>query len=200
MAVAKLKNVRIVYPRMFTPNEKGKYTVGVLIRTDSDAYKILMKAVGEAWKAGREKHGAQQFCENPTRAQVMNRAYCKEGGGLDSKGNPVPEWYDGCIGFTANSREPVQVIDRRGLPVKEGDPSIFDGQVAHVSIDVQPVYKEGNPCIGRYLRCIMIVGGGERIETGSGGEINAAAEFAEDIDPNAPTEQDAFDAFCDVPY
>lgn len=200
MAVAKLKNVRIVYPKMFTPNERGKYTVGVLIRQDSDAYKEFMRAVSEAWKAGRDKFGAQQFCPNPTRAQVFNRAYCKEGGGLDSKGNPVPEWYDGCIGFTANSKTPAQVIDRRGLPVKDGDAAIYDGQIAHVSIDVQPVYKEGNPCIGRYLRCIMIVGGGERIETGSSGEINAAAEFAEDIDPNAPADDAGFDAFAEVPY
>ena len=199
MAVAKLRNVRIVYPKMFTPNERGKYTCGLLIQKDSDAYKAFMKAVADAWKAGREKYGAQQFCENPTRAQVFSRAYCKEDGGLDNKGNPVPEWYAGSIGFTANAKAPVQVIDKRGLPVHDGDASIFDGQIAHVSIDVQPVYKEGNPCIGRYLRCIMIVGGGERIETGSAGEINAAAEFAEDIDPNADT-ADSFDAFADVPY
>lgn len=184
---------------MFTPNERGKYTCGLLIQKDSEAYKAFMKAVSEAWKAGREKYGAQQFCENPTRAQVFNRAYCKEDGGLDSKGNPVPEWYSGAIGFTANAKTPVQVIDKRGLPVHDGDANIFDGQIAHVSIDVQPVYKEGNPCIGRYLRCIMIVGGGERIETGSAEEINAAAEFAEDIDPNADT-ADSFDAFADVPY
>lgn len=200
MAVAKLKNVRIVFPRMFTPNERGKYTAGVLIRQDSDAYKSFMTAVSEAWKAGRDKYGAQQFCPNPTRAQVLNRAYCKESGGLDSKGNPVPSYYDGCIGFTVNSKDPAQVIDKRGLPVKDGDARVYDGQFAHVSVDIQPVYKEGNPCIGRYLRCVMILDGGERIETGSGGAIDAASEFAEDIDPNAPAGNDGFDAFDQVPF
>lgn len=199
MAVAKLKNVRIVYPKMFSPNEKGKYTVGLLIKTDSDAYKEFMRAVAEAWKAGRDKYGAQQFCQNPTRAQVLNRAYCKEGGGLDSKGNQVPEFYEGCIGFTANSRQPVQVIDKRGMPIKDGDARVYDGQVAHVSLDVSAVYQEGNPCIGRYLRCVMIADGGEHIDTGSNRSIDAAAEFADEIDPNAPTGNDELDAFA-IPY
>lgn len=201
MAVAKLKDVRIIFPRMFTPtNERGKYTVGVLIRQNSEAYKSFMGAVAEAWKAGRDKFGAQQFCQNPTRAQVLNRSYCKESGGLDSKGNPVPDYYEGCIGFTVNSKDPIQAIDIRGLPVKEGDQRIYDGQLAHVSIDVVPLYKEGNPCIGRYARCVMILDGGERIETGSAGAIDAASEFADEIDPNAQVGDAAFDAFDQIPY
>ena len=200
MAVAKLKNVRIVFPRMFTPNERGKYTVGVLVGLESDAYKSFMSAVAEAWKAGRDKFGAQQFCQNPTRAQVLNRSYCKEGGGLDSKGAPVPGYYDGNIGFTVNSKDPIQVIDRRGLPVKDGDARVYDGQLAHVSIDVVPLYKEGNPCIGRYARCVMLLDGGERIETGASGAVDAASEFADEIDPNASTGDMGFDAFDQFPY
>ena len=202
MAIAKLRNVQIIFPKFFESNDNGKFTVGVLIKTDSEAYKEFMKAVAEAWKAGREKFGQQQFCPNPTRAQVFNRAYVKEGGGLDSQGRAVPEYYEGCIGFTCNSKKPVQVIDKRGLPVKDGDASIYDGQLAHVSIDVVPVYQQGNPCVGRYLRCVMIVGGGERIDTGSGRDVDARNEFAEDIDTSAaPADgNDGFDAFADVPY
>lgn len=201
MAVAKLRNVQIIFPKLFEANDNGKYTVGVLIKTDSEAYKEFMRATAEAWKAGREKFGQQQFCQNPTRAQVFNRAYVKEGGGLDSQGKPVPEYYDGCIGFTCNSKKPVQVIDKRGVPVHEGDASIFDGQLAHVSIDVVPVYQQGNPCVGRYLRCVMIVGGGSRIETGSSRDIDARSEFADDIDTSAaPTDDDGYDAFANIPY
>ena len=38
MAVAKLRNVRLLFPKMWSPNEKGKYLCGVLVAKDSPAY------------------------------------------------------------------------------------------------------------------------------------------------------------------
>lgn len=191
MAVAKLRNVRLIFPKMWSPNDKGKYLCGILIEKDSPAYTELMRAIKEAWAAGRQKFGGTSFCENPTLAQVMNRAYLKADGGLDSKGNPVPEYYAGCIGFTGNSRKPIPVIDVTGAPVAEGDQRVYDGQKANVSVDVSAVCKDNNPCIGRYIRSVMILSGGERIDTGFGDNVSAQDEWASEIQPGA-------DAFGDI--
>lgn len=190
MVVAKLRNVRLLFPKMWTPNEKGKYLCGVLIAKDSHAYAELLRAIKEAWTAGRQKFGGTSFCENPTLAQIYNRAYIKADGGLDSKGNPVPDYYAGCIGFTANSRKPIAVIDVTGAPVQEGDARVYDGQLANVSMDIAPVCKDNNPCIGRYVRAVMVLSGGERIDTGLGGTVSAMDEWADEIQPS----DDAFNA------
>lgn len=191
MAVAKLRNVRLIFPKMWSPNDKGKYLCGVLIEKDSPAYTELMRAIKEAWAAGRQKFGGTSFCENPTLAQVMNRAYLKADGGLDGKGNPVPEYYAGCIGFTGNSRKPIPVIDVTGAPVAEGDQRVYDGQRANVSVDVSAVCKDNNSCIGRYIRSVMILSGGERIDTGFSDNVSAQDEWASEIQPGA-------DAFGDI--
>lgn len=193
MAVAKLRNVRLLFPKMWSPNDKGKYLCGVLIAKDSPAYAELMRAIKEAWTAGRQKFGGTSFCENPTLAQIYNRAYIKADGGLDSKGNPVPEYYAGCIGFTGNSRKPIAVIDVTGAPVQEGDARVYDGQLANVSMDISPVCKDNNPCIGRYVRSVMVLSGGERIDTGYGDTVSALDEWADEIQPGD-------DAFSAVPF
>ena len=178
---------------MWSPNEKGKYLCGVLVAKDSPAYAELMRAIKEAWIAGRQKFGGQSFCENPTLAQIFNRAYIKSDGGLDSKGNPVPEYYAGSIGFTGNSRKPIAVIDVTGAPVQEGDARVYDGQLANVSLDISPVCKDNNHCIGRYVRSVMLLSGGERIDTGYGDNVSAQDEWADEIQPGA-------DAFGEVPF
>ena len=193
MAVAKLRNVRLLFPKMWSPNDKGKYLCGVLIEKDSPADVELMRAVKEAWAAGRQKFGGTSFCANPTLAQIYNRAYIKADGGLDSKGNPVPDYYAGCIGFTGNSRKPIAVIDVTGAPVQEGDARVYDGQLANVSMDISPVCKDNNPCIGRYVRSVMVLSGGERIDTGYGDTVSALDEWAAEIQPGD-------DAFSAVPF
>lgn len=193
MAVAKLLNVRLLFPKMWSPNEDDKYVCSVLVAKDSPAYAELMRAIKEAWIAGRQKFGEQSFCENPTLAQIFNRSYIKSDGGLDSKGNPVPEYYAGCIGFTGNSRNPIEVIDVTGAPVQEGDARVYDGQRANVSLDIIPVCKNKNPCIGRYLRTVMVLSGGEKIDTGFYAKVSAVDEWADEIQPGA-------DAFGEVPF
>ena len=185
MAIAKLRKVRIIFPRLWTPNDKGKYLCNVLIPKDSPAYQEIMRAMKEAWAAGRDKFGADSFCQNPTMAQLLNRAYVKVEGGLDSKGNPVPEYYAGCIGFCANARKPVPVIDAGGNPVADGDSRVYDGQIANVSLDISAVKKDNNPCLGRYLRSVMILSGGDKIDTGYSDQIDAASEWADEITPDA---------------
>lgn len=184
MAIVKLRNIRIIFPRIWNANENGKYTCGLLIEKDSQAYKDLMKGLQEAWAAGRAKHGATSFCENPRLEQLFNRAFIKQDGGLDCHGNPVPDYYAGCIGFTANSREPVPMIDVTGARVNDNDTRVYDGQNAHVSLDIVAVKGQNTPCVGRYLRSIMLLSGGERINTGFNGG-DPAADFASDIDPKA---------------
>lgn len=193
MAVAKLIHVRLLFPKMWAPNEKGKYLCSVLIAKESPAYVELMRAIKEAWTAGRQKFGVASFSENPTLDQIYNRAYIKADGGLDSKGNPVPEYYAGCIGFTGNSRNPVAVIDVTGAPVQEGDARVYDGQLANVSMDISPVCKNNNPCIGRYVRSVMILSGGERIDTGYSDTVSALDEWADEIQPSD-------DAFSAIPF
>lgn len=193
MAVAKLRNVRLLFPEMWSPNDNGKYLCGVLIAKDSPAYAELMRALKEAWTAGRQKFGVTSYCENPTLAQIYNRAYIKADGGLDSKGNPVPEYYAGCIGFTGNSKKPIAVIDVTGAPVQEGDARVYDGQLANVSLDIVPVCKGNNPCIGRYVRSVMVLSGGERIDTGYGDTVSALDEWADEI-------QTGEDAFSAIPF
>lgn len=192
MAVARLMNVRLIFPKMWTPNDKGKYLCGILIPLNSPAYGALMAAIKEAWADGRQKHGGKAFCENPTLAQVYNRAYIKAEGMLDSQGNTAPSYYAGCIGFTANAHKAVPVIDVTGALVPEGDNRVYDGVLANVSLDISPVNKANNPCIGRYLRSVMILNGGDRIDTGSGGSVSAQDEWADIIQPGGT------DAFGEV--
>lgn len=193
MAVAKLRNVRLLFQKMWSPDGDGKYRCGVLIAKDSPAYADLMRAVKEAWTAGRQKFGGQSFCESPTLAQIYNRAYIKADGGLDSRGNPVPDYYAGCIGFTGNSSRPIAVIDVTGAPVQEGDARVYDGQLANVSLDIVPVCKDNNPCIGRYVRSVMVLSGGKRIDTGYGIAVSALDEWADEIQTEA-------DAFSEIPF
>ena len=48
MAAAKLRNVRLLFPKMWSPNEKGKYRAVVMVAKDSPAYAELRRAIKEA--------------------------------------------------------------------------------------------------------------------------------------------------------
>lgn len=200
MAFVKLKNVRLVYPRFFEPNEDGKYSVVVLVPQGSEAAKALQAALMDAWSAGRAKFGAAKYCENPTGTQIYARSYIKTAGGLDTKGNPVPDWYEGFIGFNASTKKPVPVIDRTGAPVVKGSPLVYSGAQAMVTVDVAPVEGGGNFCIGRYLRCVMMLEGGDPISVDGAAPISATSDFADDIDTTAGTSAADYDAFDQIPW
>lgn len=201
MAFAKLKNVKLVYPRFYEPNEDGKYSVVVMIPRGSEAEKAFQAALLSAWSAGRDKFGDKKYCQNPTGAQLYAKAYIKIAGGLDSKGNPIPDWYDGHIGFNASSKKAVPVIDKTGAPIAKGDARLFSGALANVTLDVAPVEGSGNYCIGRYLRCVMVIDGGEPMAIGDSAPINAASDFADEIESAPGNPASVFDAFDDViPY
>lgn len=201
MAFAKLKNITLVFPRFFEANDDGKYSTIVLIPKGSEAEKAFQAALMAAWAAGREKFGDKKYCQNPSGAQVYAKAYIKLPGGLDSKGNPNHDWYDGHIGFNASSRKPVPVIDKTGAPVSKDDPRLYNGTRANITLDISPVEGSGNYCIGRYLRCVMVLDGGEQMQIGDSKPINAASDFAEDIESDGAGFSGAdFNAFDSIPY
>ena len=74
MAVAKLRNVRLLFTRMRSPNEKGKYLCGVLVAKDSPAYAELMRAIKEAWIAGRQKFVLASFAN----CEEADQIFCDE--------------------------------------------------------------------------------------------------------------------------
>lgn len=178
--VLKLKNVRMVYPHLGEPDKWGKFSLAVLVDKNSSAYHDLIEGLKQAWAEAADKYGRAQFETNPTESRLLRAAYARIGGGEDAKGRPLPEWMTGGVSFAVQNSSACPVVDGNLEPVNAGDPALcYSGQLCNVSMDLAPfVHAETrNAGISRYLRSVVVLGGGEPIATAVGGFTDIVEEW-----------------------
>ena len=180
----RLRNVRIAYPRLFTPDEKtGKRSCLIMIPNDSEAAQAWRRGVAEAWRVAQDELSKASFPDNPSPALTRAMLGIKVAGEISPSGSVYPEEYAGHIVFTASSKRDISVCNNRGNAINATDEdSIYSGQIAHVAIELFPFKIPEKTGISRILQNVFIVGGGERIALGSGSHnLSAAEEWADEI-------------------
>lgn len=179
--VAKLRDVRMIYPHIGVPDRWGTYSIGVLIEKGSAAHNLLLQCLREAWADGSDRLGKALFEPNPTNARLYRSAYIKDGDGEDSKGRPLPEWMRGHLCFGIKSKDPCPIVDGNFDPVSGNDPDlVYNGQRCHVSLDIVAFNnaESHNSGLSRYLRSVVVLGGGERIVTQPGAFTDIVEEWS----------------------
>ena len=180
----RLRNVRIAYPRLFTPDEKtGKRSCLIMIPNDSEAAQAWRRGVAEAWRVAQDELSKASFPDNPSPALTRAMLGIKVAGEISPSGSVYPDEYAGHIVFTASSKRDISVCNNRGNAINATDEdSIYSGQIAHVAIELFPFKIPEKTGISRILQNVFIVGGGERIALGSGSHnLSAAEEWADEI-------------------
>lgn len=179
----KLRDVRMVYPRLGAPDKWGKYSVGVMIKKASPAYARLIEKLRLAWAEAADRYGNASFEPRPTESRLLRAAYVKVGGGEDAKGRPLPDWMRDFVMFGAQRTAPAPVVDANLEPVMASDPQVcYTGQNCHISLDLCGFSnaESHNTGISRYLRSVVVLGGGERIATSAGGFTDIVDEWSEE--------------------
>lgn len=189
----RLRNVRIAYPRLFTPDEKtGKRSCLIMIPNDSEAAQAWRRGVAEAWRVAQDELSKASFPDNPSPALTRAMLGIKVAGEISPSGSVYPEEYAGHIVFTASSKRDISVCNNRGNALNATDEdSIYSGQIAHVAIELFPFKIPEKTGISRILQNVFIVGGGERIAIGSGSHnLSAAEEWADEISESSSSSFD----------
>lgn len=189
----RLRNVRIAYPRLFTPDEKtGKRSCLIMIPNDSEAAQAWRRGVAEAWRVAQDELSKASFPDNPSPALTRAMLGIKVAGEISPSGSVYPEEYAGHIVFTASSKRDISVCNNRGNAINATDEdSIYSGQIAHVAIELFPFKIPEKTGISRILQNVFIVGGGERIALGSGSHnLSAAEEWADEISESSSSSFD----------
>lgn len=177
----KLRNVRMIYPHLGVPDKYGKYSVGVMVKKGSQAHQLLMQGLREEWAQGADKCGRSVFESNPTDARIIRASYLKVGGEVDAKGKPLPAWMDDYVVFGCQNTNPPCVVDGNLEPINACDAErIYNGADCHVSLDLSAFSnaESRNSGISRYLRSVVVLGGGEKIITQPGGFTDAVEEWS----------------------
>ena len=189
----RLRNVRIAYPRLFTPDEKtGKRSCLIMIPNDSEAAQAWRRGVAEAWRVAQDELSKASFPDNPSPALTRAMLGIKVAGEISPSGSVYPEEYAGHIVFTASSKLDISVCNNRGNALNATDEdSIYSGQIAHVAIELLPFKIPEKTGISRFLQNVFIVGGGERIALGGDSHIlSAAEEWADEIPESSSSSLD----------
>lgn len=180
----RLRNVRIAYPRLFTPDEKtGKRSCLIMIPNDSEAAQAWRRGVAEAWSFAQDEISKASFPDNPPPALIRAMLGIKVAGEISPSGSVYPDEYAGHIVFTASSKFDISVCNNRGNTLNETDKDlIYSGQIAHVAIELLPFKIPEKTGISRILQNVFIVGGGEHIAISSRSQnLSAAEEWADEI-------------------
>lgn len=189
----RLRNVRIAYPRLFTPDEKtGKRSCLIMIPNDSEAAQAWRRGVAEAWRVAQDELSKASFPDNPSPALTRAMLGIKVAGEISPSGSVYPDEYAGHIVFTASSKRDISVCNNRGNAINATDEElIYSGQIAHVAIELFPFKIPEKTGISRILQNVFIVGGGERIALGSGSHnLSAAEEWADEISESSSSSFD----------
>lgn len=189
----RLRNVRIAYPRLFTPDEKtGKRSCLIMIPNDSEAAQAWRRGVAEAWRVAQDELSKASFPDNPQPALTRAMLGIKVAGEISPSGSVYPDEYAGHIVFTASSKYDISVCNNRGNAINATDEELlYSGQIAHVAIELFPFKRPEKTGISRILQNVFIVGGGERINLGSGSNnLSAAEEWADEISESVSSSLD----------
>lgn len=178
----KLRDVKITFPHLGCPDRFGKYSATVLVPKKSQAEAKLYAALADAWAKGTDAFGKSLFEQNPTRIRLEKAAYLQIGGSVDSKGKPLPSWKDDFICFGLGTDKPPVVVDGNLEPMDANSAEIYDGQNVNISFDLVPFSNPESHNMGfsKYIRSVVILGGGERISTQSGGFSDIVEEWGDE--------------------
>lgn len=180
-----LKKVRLSWPNLFEPKTRpgsteAKFSAMLLIPKEGGDYEKLLAAEQEALEAGR----TTKF-----NGRIPTKDYSIIHDGDDPEvAEDYPErkghWY---MSVSASEKYRPGVVDRAKNPIRPedrnelGDPLVYSGVYANVSVSCFPFNKEGNKGVSFGLNNVQILGYGENL---SGG-VAAEDEFDEEEDPNA---------------
>lgn len=180
---ARLSFVHLDKPHKVNTSDPGdgKYSVVVLIpKSDKETIKRLQAAVKAAFEEGIAKKWNG-------RKPSDWRKPLKDGDDSDR-----PE-YEGHVYFTASSRTPVGVFDRRNNPLSGDDPEVYSGQYAQAAVGAFAYAASGNRGVSFGLNMVRILGNGAPFDGSSRNpdDVFGAPLDVDDLDSDDP--DDGFD-------
>jgi len=170
----RIDDVRIVFPRIFTPDDNGKYSVGMLLPKDHPDLAVIKTAMQEAAKKKwADKAGARYKA-----CAAKDNLALHDGSTKDT--DKYPE-YEGMMYLNAYSKAmPTALV--KGKVVESGD-AFYSGAYANVIVNFWAQDDENRKGINCGLAGIQFLRDGERL---GGGKVASADEF-EDIDGDDTT-------------
>lgn len=170
MARFVLKNVVIVFPKLFTPvpDQSGKlrYSTVALIAKDDPQLKNLNLAIREtAQKAMTKKWN-----------NIAPKSYSplKDGDGVDGNGNPYISTFHGFYFLNVSATEKPGIVDEYKTNC-EDPKKFYPGCHCHISIDLFGYQVSGKKGISARLVNIMWASDGTRL----GGDPTPEEDFAD---------------------
>ena len=179
-----LTNVRLSYvhltkPYANDPSQEAVYSCTVLVPKDSkdNIAKIdaAIKAAKEAGIAGKWNGTVPPIVPTPVH----------DGDGTMQNGNAYGAECKGCLVFTAKSKRPIEIVDRRRQPILT-ESEIYSGIYANICVNFYPYLYQGKKAIGCGLGPVQKVADGESF---GGSAPKAASVFSDvaDTDDNKPS-------------
>lgn len=185
---AKLRNVRLSYVNLLTPNTfegqaDAKYRCDVLIRKD-DAENVaaLKAAMNEAVRSGLDS-GAFKGMDEAQLKRIREAGKWHnplKDGDTDKPDDPA---YKGCYFISPWKREDdaPQIVDIKGNRITIDTPNatdmVYSGVYGHITVSFFPYKNLGNYGVGVYLGNFLTLETGEKL----GGGKNAMDDFSEDF-------------------
>ncbi len=173
-----LKNIRIVYPKLFAPDEfmgKKRYSVGLLLPKDSDALAQVKEAITEACKAQFGDKAAEKIKS----FQGSKQSWC------------LKQFDDETMLITpkrAYDRGAPAVLDQHcaDLPPESG--AIYGGCYVNCSFVISAYNKNGAQGVTAFLNGVQLVRDGEPL-SGAGSAASCKADFEDLGATGAKSEQ-----------
>lgn len=166
--------VRLSYEHLFKPyahqqGQEEKYSVTVLIpKSDIATKSRIDAAIAAATQAGITK------CWNGAKPPIVAIPVHDGDGVRPTSGEPFGNECKGCWVFTANSKQPPQVVDTNLNPIINAS-EVYSGCYARVNVNFFPYNSNGKRGIGCGLNCVQKLEDGEPL----GGGVSAAEAFGQ---------------------
>ena len=153
-----LKNVRLSYPHLFTPEkfdekQDPKYGCVLIIKKDDPQVAGIKEAI---YKAGQEKWGNKI---QPGKWPSNLHWPLKDG---DDKADENPE-YAGCYFISPTSKQPVVLLDRAKRKLTEADDKLYPGAYVNASLAVSHFDAAMKRGVSIYLNGVQFFADGERL-------------------------------------
>ena len=157
--------VRLSYVNVFETNDKGKYSVAILIPKTDKATLDKVKAAIEAVKTD-----AKSATTWGSKFLASFKTPLRDGD-TDRDVEKSPE-YKGCYFINCNSGQKPDVVDAALNPILDKS-EMYSGCFGRASVNFYPFSKDGNKGIAAGLNNVQKLGDGERL----GGGSRAADDF-----------------------
>lgn len=182
----KLKNVRLSYVNLLTPNSfegqnDPKFRCDVLIRKDDETNVTLVR---EAIASAIENAKAGKGCfagEDLKKAKAVGKWHSAlKDGDVEKPDDPA---YKGCyfISPWKKADDAPQVVDIKGTLITKDTPNasdmVYSGVYAHITVSFFAYKNLGNYGTGCYLGNVLTLENGERLAGGKKAEDDFGDDF-----------------------